>query len=110
MYLPPLLSVMKINFFLVSIATRAVVCLLMLILVLSYQFLEILVVFPKLKVFALSLESSHFVQDAKVGSAVFWAELLRYLLEQLHLVLSQKFAVGKLVEVKKCAIFLDSGS
>ena len=87
----------------------------MLILVLSdqltfAQFLEILVVLPELEIIALSLESSHLVQDAKVCSAVFWAELLRYLLEQLHLVLSQEVTVGKLVQVRECAILLDRGS
>ena len=109
------LSLNKIDFFLLCIATRWVIRSQMLVFVLPdqltfAQLFEVSVVLPKLEVVAFSLESSNLVKDTEVCSAIFRAELLWYLLEQEHLVWCQEFAIYKLVEILKRPVLLNRRS
>ena len=73
--------IFKVDLLLVCVAT----CHCVLILVFSNELtlsklLKVLIIFPKLEVLRLSLESSHLIKNAHVSGAILWAKLLRYLL------------------------------
>lgn len=63
------------------------------------ELLKVLIIGPERKVLALALIARHLIQDAKVSCAIFGTELVRDLLEQLLLFLSQALKLRKGSEV-----------
>ena len=71
------------------------------------ELIEVLVVFPKLEVLALTLVAGYLVKDTLISCVFVRAELLCDLGQESHLLFGQEFCTLRGVEVKDKTIFLD---
>ena len=73
------------------------------------KLIEVLIVFPKLEVLALTLVAGYFVKDTQISCVIVRAKLLYDLGQESHLFLGQELCTLSGVEVEDKAILLDLG-